>query len=167
RSPITARGKQAMQHGQIHGPLDVELESARLQGSFDNRPQLQDFPQAAKDQIRTDPLHPHRLGLTGGMRIDDRELFAEAQTGAHQRFQLPCGLENVEPSDGAQHALMHLTLFAKAFDDLEVGIRASAFDATIHGPFLFLYLYPALARWVQSKTAWRHQNLALHFKFDP
>jgi hypothetical protein len=32
---------------------------------------LQSVPQAAKHQVRTNPLHLHRLGLAGGMRIDD------------------------------------------------------------------------------------------------
>src|SRR5881396_309816 len=156
-----------MQHGQIHGPLDVELESTRLNRPFDNRSQLQGFPQTAKDQIGPDPLHLDRLGLTGGMRIDKRQLFAEAQAGAHQGIQLPCSLEYVEAADGAQHTLMHLAVLAKAFDDLEVGISASAFDAKIHRAVLFLYLYPALARWAQSKTAEPHQNLPLHFEFHP
>src|SRR2546428_707085 len=71
------------------------------------------------------------------MRLDDGQLFAEAQTGAHQRFQLPGSLEHVESPDGAQHALMHPALLAKALDDLEVGIRASAFDAKIHGAVSF------------------------------
>ena len=121
-----------MHHGQIDGPFDVELVAARLERTLEDRSQLQDFPQAAKDQIRTDPLHLHRFGLAGGMGIDDRQLFAEAQTGAHQRVQLPGSLENVEATDGAQDALMDLALLAKAFDDLEVGIGASAFDAKIH-----------------------------------
>jgi len=33
-----------MQHGQVHRPLDVELEATRLQRPLDNRPKLQSFP---------------------------------------------------------------------------------------------------------------------------
>ena len=84
--------------------------------------------------------------LTGSMGIDDGQLFTEAQPRTQQRFQLSGCLENVEPSDRAQHALMHLALLAKALDDLQVSIRGSAFDAKIHRAVLFLYRYPAQAR---------------------
>jgi hypothetical protein len=69
-----------MEHGQINGALDVELEAARRPCPLDDRPELQGFPQAAKDQIRPDALHLHRFGLSGGMRIDDGQFLAEAQT---------------------------------------------------------------------------------------
>src|ERR1035437_10011712 len=77
---ITTRRKQAVPHGQIDGPFDVELVAARLERTFEDRSQFQGSPQAAKDQIRTDPLHLHWFGLAGGMRIDDRQFLAEAKT---------------------------------------------------------------------------------------
>jgi hypothetical protein len=43
-----------------------ELVAARLQRAIEDRSQLQDFPQAAKDQVWTDPLHLYRFGLAGG-----------------------------------------------------------------------------------------------------
>ncbi len=107
-----------MHHGQIDGPFDLELVAARLERMFENCFQLQGFPQAAKDQIRTDPLHLHWFSLAGGMRIDDRQFLAEAKTRTHQRIQLSRDLERVQPPDRAQHALAHLALLAKAFDDL-------------------------------------------------
>src|ERR1035438_8183741 len=143
RGPITTRGKQAVHHGQIDGPFDVELVAARLQRPLEGRSQLQGLPQAAKDQIRTDPSHLHRLGLARGMRIDDGQFLAEAKTRTHQRIQLPRGLERVQPPDRAQHALVHLAQLAKAFDDLQVGVGAGAFDSKIHRAISFPLLTSA------------------------
>src|ERR1035441_6337414 len=115
---ITTRRKQAVHHGQIDGPFDVEFVATRLERTLEDRSQFQGFPQAAKDQIRTDALHLHRFGLAGSMRIDDRQFLAEAKTRTHQRIQLSRGLERVQPPNRAQHALAHLALLTKAFDDL-------------------------------------------------
>ena len=101
------------------------------------------------------------------MGIDYGQLFTEAQPRTQQRFQLSGCLEHVESSDRAQHALMHLALLAKALDDLQVSIRASAFDAEIHRAVLFLYSYPTLASRAQSKAAECPQNLTLHFGCAP
>ena len=90
-----------MHHGQINGAFDVELVATQFQRMFKDRSQLQGFPQAAKDQIRTDPLHLHWFGLAGGMRIDDGQFLAEAKTRTHQRIQLPRGMERVQTPDRA------------------------------------------------------------------
>ena len=126
-----------MHHGQIDRPLDVELVMAAFQDSFNDRAQVQGFPKPAKDQVRTDALHLDRLGLAGGMGIDDRQLLAEAQPGAHQRLQLAGGLEHVQTPDGAQHALMNLAALAKALHDLQVGVGAGALDSEIHSAISF------------------------------
>ena len=84
-------------------------------------------------------MHLDRFGLAGGMCVDHRQLFAEPQTRTHQRLQLSAGLEDIEPADGAQHVLAHLTLLPKALHDLKIGVGAGAFDAEIHRRFLFLY----------------------------
>ena len=136
-----------MHRGQIDSPFNVELVAARLQRTFEDRSQLQGFPQAAKDQVRTDPLHLHRFGLASGMRIDDRQFLAEAKPRTHQRIQLSRGLERVQPPDRAQHALTHLALLAKAFDDLQVGVGASAFDSKIHRAVSF-----PLLTWAQCSS---------------
>src|SRR5664280_2062549 len=146
-SSITTRRKQTVHHGQIDGPFDVELVAARLERTFEDRFQFQGFPQAAKDQIRTHPLHLYWFGLAGGMRIDDRQFLAEAKTRTHQRIQLSRGLERVQPPDRAQHALVHLALLAKTFDDLQVGVGARAFDSKIHRAVSF-----PLLTWTQCSS---------------
>jgi hypothetical protein len=82
---------------------------------------------------------------------------------AHQGFELSTGLEDIEPADSAQDVLAHLSLLAKALDDLEVGIGAGAFDAKIHRRFVPL-LIGRRGEAMQQKTAYPYQNLALHFE---
>jgi len=82
-----------------------------------------------------------RFGLAGGIRINDGQLLAEAQPRTHERVELSAGLKHVKPADSAQDALLHPALLAKAFDQLQIGIRARAFDAKIHAVVLFPDLY--------------------------
>jgi hypothetical protein len=49
--------------------------------------------------------------------------------------------------------LLYPTLLAETFDQLQIGIRTSAFDAKIHATVLFLDLYLSLALWLQVKIA--------------
>jgi hypothetical protein len=62
---------------------------------------------------------------------------------------------------------MHLALLSKAFDDLQVGVGAGAFDSKIHiGPFLSSTEMAPLLLECNGKTRERHQNLALHFEVE-
>lgn len=59
----------------------------------------------------------------------------------------------IQPTDRVQDALLYPTLLAETFDQLQIGIRTSAFDAKIHATVLFLDLYLSLALWLQVKIA--------------
>src|SRR5438477_9393313 len=59
---------------------------------------------------------------------------------------------------------MHLALLAKAFDDLQVSVGASALDSEVHSRFSFLYGDEAIAAINAMENRLIPQNLALHFK---
>ena len=99
--------------------------------------QSQGFPEPAEHQVRADSLHLDRFGLAGGVRVDDGQFLAETQAGTEQGLQLAAGLQDIQATHGGEHALAHLAGFAKALDDLQVGVGAGAFDAKVHRPRVF------------------------------
>src|SRR5664279_755507 len=150
-----------MHHGQIDGPLNIELEVARLQRALDNRSQLQAFPQTAEDQVRTDSLHADRFGLAGGVRIDNGQALTKPQARAYQRIQLTGGLKNVQPPHRAQYVLMHVALLTKTLHDLKVGVGAGAFDPKIHSARYFP-LHPSRYRHRGAITTVSYTHLRAH-----
>jgi len=68
-----------VQHRQVDGPFDVELEPAALEQRAQAFPNPALLPEPAKGQIGAPPAHRHRLELTGRLGIEDREGLAVAR----------------------------------------------------------------------------------------
>src|SRR6516164_7623782 len=90
---IAAAGKKPMQHGQIDSSLNIKVVAASLEQGLNDLLNTAFFPEPAKDQVRTNPLHGDSLSLSGGMRIDNGEIFAMAKARTHQRLEPSAGPE--------------------------------------------------------------------------
>src|SRR6516164_7441054 len=76
---IATTGKESMQHGQINCPFNVKVVAASFQQRSNYILDAALLPEPPKDQLRPDPPHPDSLSLSGGMRIDNGEIFAMAK----------------------------------------------------------------------------------------
>jgi hypothetical protein len=65
-----------MQHSKINCPLYVKLVAASLEQGLNYFPDAAFFPEPPKDKLWPDPQNRDNLSLSGGMRIDNREVFA-------------------------------------------------------------------------------------------
>jgi hypothetical protein len=129
---IAATGKEPMQHGEINGSFNVKLVVASCHQRLNYFLDAAFLPQAPKDQVWPDPQHPDRLGLSGGMRIDDGQVLAMTQARAHQCLQLSARLEFIQPAQRAKDLLAHLLPLARAMDNLQILVGAGAFDSEKH-----------------------------------
>jgi len=129
---IAAAGKKPMQHGQINGSLDVKVVTASFQQRSDYLLDAALLPEPPKDQLRPDPPHPDSLSLSGGMRIDNGEIFAMAKARTHQRLEPSAGLELIEPAQGPKDLLANLLTLSDAMDNLEILVGAGTFDSEKH-----------------------------------
>jgi len=75
---------------------------------------------------------PHSFSLPCGMRIDNDEIFAMAQSGTHQRLEPSAGLELIEQAQGPKDLLAYLLTLADAMDDLEILVGTGTFDSKKH-----------------------------------
>jgi len=121
-----------MQHGQINGSLDVKVVTASFQQRSDYLLDAALLPEPPKDQLRPDPPHPDSLSLSGGMRIDNGEIFAMAKARTHQRLEPSAGLELIEPAQGPKDLLANLLTLSDAMDNLEILVGAGTFDSEKH-----------------------------------
>ena len=60
----------------INCPLYVKLVAASLEQGLNYSPDAAFFPEPPKDKLWPDPQNRDSLSLSGGMRIDNREVFA-------------------------------------------------------------------------------------------
>jgi hypothetical protein len=67
--PVTAAGKQPVEHRQVDRPFDVKLEAPPLEQRAQRLRDAALLPQAAEDQVGPEPAYGHRLGLAGRMGI--------------------------------------------------------------------------------------------------
>jgi hypothetical protein len=81
-----------MQHGEINGSLNVKVVAASFEQRLNYLLNTAFFPEPPKDQVRPDPQHRDRFSPSGGMRIDNGEVFAMTQSRAYQRLEPPAGL---------------------------------------------------------------------------
>ncbi len=98
RRPITAGGKQPVQHRQVDCPLHIEPVASLPQQPGQHRPDPRLLPQPSKDQLGADLLDDHRFGLTRRLRIQDHQPTTQPQPRTQQRVQLSTGLQDIQPS---------------------------------------------------------------------
>src|SRR5262245_6804027 len=121
-----------MQHGQINGPLNIKLIAPSLEQGLNYFLDAAFFPEPRKDQLRPNPQHPHSVSLPCGMRIDNGEIFAMAQSGRHRRLEPSAGLELIELAQGPKDLLAHLLTLSGAMDNLEILVGTGGFDSEKH-----------------------------------
>ena len=77
--PITAAGKETVQHGQIDSSFDIKLVVTFLEYGAQHVGDPTFLPEPRKDQVRPDPTNRHRFDLSSRMGIKDCKTFAMAQ----------------------------------------------------------------------------------------
>src|ERR1700736_3558508 len=138
---IAATGKKPMQHGEINGSLKVKVTAASLEERLNYLLNTAFFPEPPKDQVRPDPQHRDRFSSSGGMRIDNGEVFAMTQSQAYRRLEPPAGLEFIESAQSPEDLLAHLLTLAHAMDNLEILVGTDAFDSEKHCSLLSATMY--------------------------
>ena len=85
-----------MQHGEVNSPLYVKFVTASLEQGLNYFLDAAFFPEPPKNQLWPNPQNRDSLSLSGGMRIDNGEVFAMTQSRPYQRLEPPAGLEFIE-----------------------------------------------------------------------
>jgi len=124
RRSVTPGDKQPMQDGQINGSLHIEGVPSFSQQTLQLGLDPLSFPQPSEDEIRANPKRGDPRSRIFFDRIDHRQLFAEAQTRAHQRVQLAAGLQQVQPPHGCQRPLAYFAAFPVVLHNLQIAIRS-------------------------------------------
>jgi len=97
-TPDAARGKEPVQQGQIHRPFQIKPVFAPVgQAPHDcGQPRL--LPQPPENQVRSDLGDRHRLGLSGGVRVEHLDFAGEAQPAAQQAAYLTAFPQHIQTS---------------------------------------------------------------------
>src|SRR5215471_3239069 len=130
--PIATTGKESMQHREINGSFYVKLVVTACQYRLNYLLDAAFLPQPAKDKLRSDAQHPDRLSLSGGMRVDEGELFTMTQSRTDQPLELSARFELIQPPQSSVDLLAHLLTLAGAFDNLKILAGPCAFDSEKH-----------------------------------
>src|SRR5262245_52214475 len=103
--PVTAGCEQAMQDGEEDGPLDIELEAARVQEALDDRPAAGLLPEPLEDEGGSDPAGDDGGQLALGVSGEQEDRLGQPGPRGQQGVELAGLLELVEPPERGEDSL--------------------------------------------------------------
>jgi hypothetical protein len=87
--PVTARGEESVQHGEVNDALHPELITPLTEYFADDLLQAELNPKAAENQVRANLGDGHRFGLSRRMGIETRKRLEKRKPDRKSRSSCP------------------------------------------------------------------------------
>jgi hypothetical protein len=128
---VGARLCEAVEHRKKKGSFEGELELAAGEKIIENFPYAELVPQAAEDEGYAD-LCILRRSIPLLIGIQKGEPFRKPGAGAKEAVDGAAFLKEIDPADGPDDLLLHLSFLSPVADNLEILARSRSFDPEEH-----------------------------------